>query len=110
MARTVMTPKDVTRAGVTYALAAVDAVNGNYFTNNGRCALHVNNASAGSINVTITTPTTVDGNAVADLVVAVGAGVEKIIGVFPPTLYNTDGEVYVDWSSGTSVTAAVIRF
>ena len=110
MTRAVLTPQDVLRTGLTHTFASVDNVNGNEFTNDGRCALYVKNASGGSINVTVGTPGVVDGLAVADLVVAVGAGVNKLIGPFPAGIYNqTGGLVYVDWSAGTSVTAAVLR-
>jgi hypothetical protein len=110
MARTALTPQDVARTGIVHTFAAVDAANGNKFTNDGRCCLYVKNGGVGSIDVTIDTPGTVDGNAVANLVVAVGAGVNKLIGPFPPGIYNqSDGNVNVDYSGGTSVTAAVIR-
>lgn len=110
MARATLTPQDIVRTGLTQTYAAVDQANGNQFANDGLMFLHVKNAGVGSTNVTIGTPGTVDGLAVADLVVAVGAGVEKMIGPFPAGIYNqAGGLVYVDWSVGTSVTAAVLR-
>lgn len=110
MARATLTPQEVSRAGLTHTFAAVDAANGNEFVNDGKSVLYVKNAGVGSINVTASTPGTVDGLAVADLVVAVANGVNKMIGPFPPGIYNqSDGKVYVDWSGGSSVTAAVIR-
>lgn len=110
MARATLTPQDVVRTGLTHTFAAVDAANGNAFVNDGKTVLYVKNGGVGSTNVTISTPGTVDGLAIADLVVAVGNGVNKLIGPFPPGIYNqSDGNVNVDWSVGTSVTAAVIR-
>ena len=52
-----------------------------------------------------------DGLAVANLaVVVIAASGDKIIGPFPPGIYNqSDGSVYVDWSSETAVTFAVLR-
>jgi|CXWL01.1.fsa_nt_gi hypothetical protein len=109
MARTNLSVQQIVRTGLTHTFAAVDQPNGNEFVNDGACFLYVKNASGGSINVTTITQPTVDSLAVADLVVAVGAGVNKLIGPFPPSIYNTDGKVQVDFSAGTSVTAAVIR-
>jgi hypothetical protein len=104
-----MSHQQIVRTGLEETYAAVDAVNGNQFQNDGRMFLLVKNGGVAPINVTITTPTTVDGNAVADLVVVVTNAEQRMIGPFPPNLYNTDGYVYVDYSSGTTVTAAVLR-
>lgn len=110
MARATLTAQAIVRTGLTHTFAAVDAANGNEFANDGLMFLYVKNASGGSINATIGTPGTVDGLAVADLVVAVGAGVNKMLGPFPAGIYNqAGGLVYVDWSAGASVTAAVLR-
>ena len=109
MPRTSMNYQQIVRTGLEESYAAVDASNGNQFQNDGHMFLLVKNGAGAPINVTITTPTTVDGNAVADLVVAVTNGEQRMIGPFPPNLYNTDGYVYVDYSSGTTITAAVLR-
>ena len=109
-ARTDLTPQQIARTGLAETYAAVDASNGNQFANDGLMFLYVKNGGVGSINVTIGTPGTVDGLAVADLVVAVANGVNKMIGPFPVGIYNqAGGLVYVDWSGGSSVTAAVLR-
>jgi hypothetical protein len=73
--------------------------------------LYVKNASGSPITVTIDTPGLVDGLAIANLTVSVPATTgERMIGPFPPGIYNqADGNVYVDWSSVTSVTAGVFR-
>ncbi|MDQ3760973.1 MAG: hypothetical protein M3460_04540 [Actinomycetota bacterium] len=72
-------------------------------------AIHVKNGSGGSINVTLATPGTVDALAIADRVVAVGAGAEGFIAV--PELYRnpTDGLADITWSATTTITFAVIR-
>jgi hypothetical protein len=75
--------------------------------------LAVINASAGSINVTVNTPATQDGLAVASQVVAVAASTTKFIGPFPPRTYNVatgntnEGKVEIDYSAVTSVTVGV---
>ena len=109
MARTTMSHQQIVRTGLEETYAAVDAANGNDFANDGRMFLLVKNGAGAPITVTIATPTTVDGNAVADLAVVVTNAEQRMIGPFPPNLYNTDGKVQVDYSSGTSVTAAVLR-
>lgn len=110
MARTALTVQQIVRTGLNATFAAADGTNQNQFANDGRTYLHVKNGGGSSINVTIDTPGSVDGLAVSNLVVAVPNGGERIIGPFPTNIYNqTDGNVYVDWSAVTSVTAAAIR-
>lgn len=72
--------------------------------------LHYRNASGGSINVTVVTPETVDGDlAVTDRVVAVAAGTDRIIPV--PRRYNdaTTGIATITTSSQTSITVASVQ-
>jgi hypothetical protein len=72
--------------------------------------IHVKNGSGGTLTVTIQTSVTLDGLAVSDLTVTIANGAEKMIGPFPLQYYNqTDGSVYVDWSTITSVTVAALR-
>jgi len=70
------------------------------------------------MDVTVTTPNTVDSLAIGDLIVAVPATSERIIGPFPKALFDTidtdatpdiDPAVFVDLSSDTSLTLAAIR-
>jgi len=109
MARTTMSHQQIVRTGLeqTYEAAQVD---GNKFSNDGRMFLHVKNGAASPITVTIQTPGTVDGLAVAEQIVTVTNAEERMIGPFPPNIYNqSDGMVYVDYSSVTTITAAVLR-
>lgn len=106
MARTALVPQQIARTGVvpTYAAANVD---GHSLANRGSQFLHVKNGSGSSINVTLVTPVTVGGRAVADDVVAVAAGAEKLIGPFDERTYNNaDGKVDVNFSAVTTVTVA----
>jgi hypothetical protein len=109
MARQTKTVQVIARTGTIPTYAAATATDGHKFANDGNTFLHVKNGGGSSINVTIQTPGTVDGLTVSDLVVAVAAGAEKMIGPFPPGIYNQSGEVYVDWSAVTSVTMAAIK-
>lgn len=72
-------------------------------------AIHVKNGSGAAVDVTLVTPGTVEGLAVSDRVVEVGAGAEAFIAV--PDIYRnpTDGLVSITWEATTTVTFAVIR-
>ena len=71
--------------------------------------IHVKNGSASAVDVTLVTPGTVEGLAVADRVVEVGAGADAFIAV--PDIYrsSTDGLASITWEATTTVTFAVIR-
>jgi hypothetical protein len=105
MTATTIVYQQIARAGLEQAYAAVDGVNGNQFQNDGRMFLHVKNGAGAPINVLIAGR--IDAN---DLTVAVTNGESRMIGPFPPNLYNDgDRRVQVTYSSGTSVTAALLR-
>jgi hypothetical protein len=100
--------------GLTVSLVAGNATDHHSFDNitGGDVFLMVVNGGGGSINVTIYTAQTLTSQnlTVQDVVVAVGAGVTKMIGPFPTTTFNqSDGKVYVDLSGDTSVTIGAIR-
>lgn len=108
MARVVLAPQTVLRTGLTPAYTAAPATganNGNTIVNAGKMMLHVKNGGGSPCNVTVDTPGTVDSLAVADRVVAVPAGGERMIGPFPIATYNqTGGFIAVDYDFITSVT------
>lgn len=112
MARTALTVNAVVETGTTLSATSANA-DGHSLVNTARANqlfLYVNNGGGSSINVTIQTPGTVRGLAIADQVVAVGAGAIKLIGPFDPSFYNqAAGTVYVDFSSVTSVTVAAFK-
>jgi len=114
MARTTLPVVTSAAAGVTIiAPVAVDQANGNQFTNTGREMLEITNGSGSTMTATITTNGVYTVGtvqySVADLVVSIAAGAQKVCGPFDKVLFN-DGtnQVLVDWSAGTSVTARVI--
>lgn len=109
MARTVATVQEISRAGTTPTYNAAHD-DGNYFANDGRTMIQVLNVGA-EMTVTIQTPGLVDGLAIGErtVVVPLTTG-NKMIGPFPPDVYNqSTGVVYVDWSRRTDVTFAVLR-
>ena len=58
------------------------------FPNDGRTCLYASNSTGGALDVTVTTPGTIDGLAVADLVVEVPDTNDVILGPFPKDVYN----------------------
>lgn len=112
MARTTLATQASAATGTTVTMSAAN-VDGHFLDGGQAVLLLVTNASGGSINVTVQTPRTVDGLAVSDNVVAVGAGVTKVLGPFPSATYDRpagvdEGKVYVDFSAVSSVTCAAI--
>jgi hypothetical protein len=102
---------DISRAGVTVTTLATSptGTHGNKFLNDGKTYVEVANGSGNPINVTIDTPGSVDGFAIADLVVAVAAGARKKIGPFTADFDQADGYVWVVCSAVTTVTMGVFR-
>jgi hypothetical protein len=107
-----LVPQELSLAGVTPTLNAVSA--SDKFRNNGRVYLRVTNNSGGSINVTVDDPnSTTPPSATAfnpDVVVAVPNAASRVIGPFPPHRFNdANGEVTVNFSGTTSVTAELVQ-
>lgn len=109
MARTAITPQQILPTGteVTFEAANVD---GNSVVNNGATNLHVVNGGGVSIDVTVTAQNKCNQGYLHDLVVAVPAGEERVIGPFTVAHYNdATGAIIVDYDSVTSVTVAAIK-
>ena len=111
MARTALAVQNVTRGGLTPAYTAAN-VDGHSIPNSGRELVHVK-AGATPTTVTIQTPGTIDGMAVADRTVTVPASQERMIGPFPPEIYNQGGasgdQVFVDFSSVATITCGAFK-
>ncbi len=92
-------------------LAAVDGTNGNKFYANAKTILRVKNGSGGDITVTVNTNRSVEGLAVADDTFTVPATTGDVMYTGFTDIFhqNATGEVHVEFSSGTSVTAQVIQ-
>jgi hypothetical protein len=108
MARTTLTVQTIVRAGLTPSYAAANA-DGHALPNTGRECVHVKTGGT-ACTVTVQTPTTVDGLAVAERTIAIGTTSERFIGPFPRATYNQGAEaVYLDFSAVTSVTIAALK-
>lgn len=83
-------PQDSTDVGVTVSRFGSLSTSDTYFVkNNGSLFLNFQKSSAGACIVTIKTPATVGGLAVAERTVTVPASTgDMIIGPFPPGIYN----------------------
>jgi hypothetical protein len=110
MARTALTPITAAFTGANAPAVAANA-DGNMVPPSS--IVMVINGSGGSINVTISTPATVQGLAVAEQVTAVPAGESRFFGPFPAEVFaqvsGADaGQVYIDYSAVTTVTVRTL--
>lgn len=105
MARTTITAAQVDEDGVVASLTSAN-VDGHQIAHRETLFLRVTNGSGSSITVTVQTPKTVGGLALADRSITVGAGATVYIALGNADLYRRaeDGLIYVDFSAVTSVT------
>ena len=104
-----LTVQTISRTGLepTYGSAAAG---GDEFANSGDEFIHIKNGDASSHTLTIETPATVDGLAVADRTVSIPAGEERMVGPFQAATYNDSGGlVQLTYDGVTSVTIAIIK-
>jgi hypothetical protein len=99
--------QDITTAGTAITYTAASAAD--RFLPADRVFMHVKNANAGSVTVTIATPGTVDSLAVGDRIISIPTTQERMIAL-PDSLYrSSDGLGDVTFSPNASVTVAVVR-
>jgi hypothetical protein len=83
---------------------------GDVFPNTGSEVVVIKNGSGSPITLTVVTPATVDGLAVADLTASIGAGETRMVGPFPTAVYSDgSGNVSLTYSAVTTVTLAVVK-
>lgn len=106
-----LTPQDITRAGLTPTFAAATVTTGDTFVNDERTFVRVKNASGSAITATATVVRQVDGQVVTARTVTVPATTGDVsFGPFPAGDYNdANNIVTVVCSAVTSVTIAAIR-
>lgn len=99
-----------TASGASPLLNVVDTFQ---FNNTGREFLHFKKSGAGACTVTIKTPGTVDGLAVAERTIIIPATTgDVMVGPFPPAIYNTPGTDTFEGftvSDVVGLTVAVVR-
>lgn len=105
----------ITASGLTPAYAAAGSQDTIEGKGSDRVFLHVKNGGGSPINVTVAAVRTtaavpgVGDVTVPDIVVAVAAGDEEMIGPFNSAYTDADGTITVDYSDNTSVTVAAIN-
>ena len=109
MARDILTVQEIVRTGLNPSLSAGDSANGHEFVNDGKTYVEVVNGGGSPIVVTIPTPGSIDGLAIADRTVSVPAGETRKIGPFPNTYNQSGGLVYIDLDDDTSVTLGAFK-
>ena len=107
-----LTVQNVNRVGLAPTYAAATG-GGDKFAPTDRTWLHVKNASAGAITVTIVTPgTALPDVGIADVAVSVPATTgERLIGPFPYEFFANpaDGLADITYSGVTSLTVAAVK-
>lgn len=107
MARVTLTASSMLSGGVQLAAAAAQT-DGNAFANTGNQWFYVKNGNGSTIVVTIQTPLTVGGIAVAEVTKSLLTTEEWLFGVFDTHIFNqSNGEVYIDYDIVASVTVQV---
>lgn len=112
MPRVAIPATAVQRSGTAQpALTNGDATNDHYIeANDGRIMLEIVSTDAGAQTVEVETPGSVDGLAVANLSIAVGAGLTVVAGPFPPAVYNQpDGSIYINPSVSNTLDLRAYR-
>lgn len=100
----------ILEAGTTLTTSAATVTTGDKLAAGEGCFLYLNNGSGGATVVTITTPGTVNGLAIADRTVSVSTGAIKLIAI--PSYYGDPADsnlATVVCSVVTSVTIAAVR-
>lgn len=83
---------------------------GDEFVNSGEDFIYIVNGHSSPQTVTIATPVTTDGLAVAENAIAIPNAEGRMIGPFPKTIYNDgNAKVQLTYSGVTSLTIAVLK-
>lgn len=110
MARTALTATSLVPGGGDISAAAAN-VDGHSFANTGHQLLYIINNDASPTTITFQTPLQVEGQDVAEVTDSLAAGAAALYGIFSTRLFNqASGEVYVDFSSVTSLTVQLFEF
>lgn len=106
MADVTVAPQVSVATGIVPSFTSLNASDSFKITNNGSLILYVKETAASTANVTVETPATLGGLAVAEQVVALTASQEKVIGKFPRNIY---GDTLTVTADGTNVDLAAIQ-
>ena len=101
--------QQIDRAALTPVYTGSLSTGNNYLVpNDGRTFLHIKKSGASNCTVTVVTPGTVAGQAIADLTATVVATTgDKMMGPFPPDVFGPT--MTVTFSEITGLTMAAVR-
>jgi hypothetical protein len=112
MANVTLTPQQMAASGTTPTRTGSLSVSDTYLVrNDGHTFLHFRKSGAGGCTVTIQTPPTIGGLAVAEQTVNVPATTgDVMVGPFPPAIYNDgNGDAKFTLSEITGLDVAVLK-
>lgn len=105
-----LTVQTVTRTGTGLNPTYSAASGGGDTVRTGKTTfLHVKNGGGSSVTVTVATPGTAYGLAIADLAIAIPAGEERMFGPIDDAFRGANGSASITYSGVTSLTIAAIR-
>lgn len=110
MPRTALAVQQITRSGngLVQSNGAANAA-GHSVPNDGQVFLEVVTTTNACV-VTIDTPGSVDGNAIANKTHSIGTATTRKLGPYPPSTYNqADNSIYVDFDLVTGVSIGAYR-
>lgn len=109
MAASELAPQVMVSGGTEVTFEACN-VDGNFFENNGKMFIWVKNGSASVVTVNIDSPTNCNYGFAHDVAVAITAGEDRLIGVFPIARFNDASKhVNITYSAVTTVTIALVE-
>ena len=110
MANVTLVVQTLGPTGITPTRNAISASNVYFLRNTGRVMLAFAKSGNGTATITIVTPITTGGLAVAQQTLSVPADTgDKMIGPFPPAIYNnSSGDLEFTTNEGTGLTCAVV--
>jgi len=114
MSRGLLTALEIPTTGVcldtTYTAATATDGDSVAIDKDERVIVFVKNEAVAPINVTFSTPGTVNGVAITEHVVAVANGTTKVFSNFDvPTFQQSNGTLYIDYSSATTISVAAFK-
>ena len=101
-----LTIQTVVRAGLEATYVQAEA-GGDTFVNTGKEIIQIRNGGGSDVTLTVGTPRTEDGLALADRTVNIPAGKERFLGAFQTAIYGTT--VSLAYSGVGSLTLAVLK-
>lgn len=110
MPRTAITPQNIVSSGLAATYNSGDNTNGMSVPWSPRLVLILKNTTGGAVVYTFPIPGTVDGQAVASKTVSVPATTgERIVGPFPSSYMQSDGNLNIDIAAtGTTIAALTL--